>query len=182
MSSPHIVLIGLMGTGKTTIGRRLARRLGRGFIDTDTEVESRTSRTVRDIFEQDGEPVFRDIEARVVSDAVNSPVPSVIAAAGGAVLRESSRTLIRGCETVIWLDAPTELLVQRTAARAGAGHRPLIDGDPAVRLAALKADRELVYDDASSVRLDVSGLDIDAIVDHIIADILHCDVTSGTTT
>lgn len=181
MSHPHIVLVGLMGTGKTTVGRRLARRLGRDFIDTDTEIESRTSRTVREIFQQDGESVFRDIEASVVSDSVNRPVPAVIAAAGGAILRDSSRALIRDCETVIWLDAPTELLVKRTSARSGAGHRPLIDDDPAVKLAALKADREHIYNDASSVRLDVSGLDVDAIVDHIITNILECTVDSETT-
>ena len=178
MSHPHIVLIGLMGTGKTTVGRRLARRLGRDFIDTDAEVESRTSRSVRDIFERDGESAFRDIEASVVSDCVTREVPSVIAAAGGAILRDSSRALIRDCETVIWLDAPVELLVSRTASRPGNGHRPLIDSDPAERLSSLKTDREHLYRETSVCRLDVSGFDVDGLVDHIVQDILAMSADS----
>ena len=167
MNRPHLVLIGLMGTGKTTIGRHLARALSRDFVDTDSLVEERAGKSVRAVFDEDGESAFRDIEAAVVSDVVKSPVPSVIAAAGGSVLRPASRDLIRDCEMVVWLDAPTTLLVRRTASRAGTGHRPLIDVDPTERLEALRNEREAVYDDLSTVRIDVDGLGIDQIVERI---------------
>lgn len=168
MKRPHIVLIGLMGTGKTTIGKRLARDLGREFVDTDALVEKRAGKSVRDVFVEDGESAFRDIEAEVVADVVGRDEPSVIAAAGGAVLRATNREHIKGCETVVWLDAPTSLLVKRTSNRAGRGHRPLIDVDPASRLDALRLEREQVYRDTSTDRVDVEGLGIDEVVRRIV--------------
>ena len=82
----HLVLVGMMGTGKTTVGTVLAQRLGRPLIDSDAEVEARTGRTVREIFETDGEAAYRALETEALVDALASPVPAVIAAAGGVVL------------------------------------------------------------------------------------------------
>ena len=165
---PHIVLVGLMGTGKTTIGRQLAKCLEREFVDTDQVVESRTGKTVREIFATDGEPAFREIEAAVVADAVNDREPSVIAAAGGSVLRPSSRVAFARCELVVWLDASVDLLVRRTAARVGTGHRPLIDDDPRVRLTHLRDERQAVYDEVSTHRIDVDGRSVPEIVSSIV--------------
>ncbi|MSV93108.1 MAG: AAA family ATPase, partial [Actinobacteria bacterium] len=92
--SPHIALIGLMGTGKSTVGRRLAKRINYGFFDTDDELQLSTSRSVRDIFANDGEEIFRDLEAQTLSDAYARVDPLVIAVAGGGVLRQSNRLLI----------------------------------------------------------------------------------------
>jgi shikimate kinase len=85
--SGHVVLVGLMGTGKTTTGRILARRLRRRLLDSDQLVEARTGRTVREIFEADGEDAYRTLETAALLDALAEPEPAVIAAAGGVVIR-----------------------------------------------------------------------------------------------
>ena len=86
VSADHVVLVGMMGSGKTRVGRQLATRLGVGFVDSDEQIERRYGRTVREIFEADGEPAFRKLEAEALAEAVGSTERSVIAAAGGVVL------------------------------------------------------------------------------------------------
>ena len=165
--SPHIALIGLMGTGKSTVGRRLANRINYGFFDTDDELQLSTGRSVRDIFAIDGEEVFRDLEAQTLSAACARVEPLVIAVAGGGVLRQSNQILITHMTHRIWLTADLELITRRVIARAlkKQGHRPLLDDDPRARLAQLHNERSSVYASLATSTIDVTDLKINEVVD-----------------
>jgi shikimate kinase len=141
--SGHVVLVGLMGTGKTTTGRILARRLRRRLLDSDQLVEARTGRTVREIFEADGEDAYRTLETAALLDALAEPEPAVIAAAGGVVIREENRRALRSAGAlVVWLRADLDVLTRRAIRGA---HRPLLDRDPATVIATMARDREKWY-------------------------------------
>jgi shikimate kinase len=149
----HLVLVGLSGTGKTSVGRRIAALLGVPFVDADEEIEERSGRTVRGIFAADGEAVFRELEANVMVDLLDSSEPSVIAAGGGAVVTESTRKLL--CQPdvfVVWLTATPEFLASRTSKKA---HRPLLDGDPVAALRHLEEVRAAWYKEVADVTFDV---------------------------
>ncbi len=165
--SPHIALIGLMGTGKSTVGRRLAKRIKYGFLDTDEELQLSSARSVRDIFANDGEEVFRDLEAQTLSAAYGRVDPLVIAVAGGGVLRQSNRLLISHMTHRIWLTADLDLIIRRVSARALSkqGHRPLIDDDPRARLTQLYRERSSVYASLATSIVDVTDLKIHEVVD-----------------
>lgn len=164
--SGHLVLVGLMGTGKTTVGRRLAERLGRAFHDSDELIEARTGRTVRQIFADDGEPAFRALETEVLRDALTDPVPAVIAGAGGVVLQEANRAALRELAgRVVWLRADPALLVERV--RSGA-HRPLLDDDPAGTLARMHESREALYREVADAVITVDHRSIDEVVEAVL--------------
>lgn len=156
----------MMGAGKTTIGRRLARRLGRPFLDSDQQIEARTGRTVREIFEADGEDAFRIIETDVLGEALDTTAPSVVAAAGGAVLREVNRTRMRDAGTVVWLRADPSVLADRV--RSGV-HRPLLADDPARVLHDLDAARRALYEEVADHVVDTEGRPPEEIVDQLVA-------------
>ena len=140
-----IVLIGLPGAGKTTVGRRLAKRLKLPFVDADAEIEAAAGLKVAEIFERFGEAHFRDGERRVIARLVDGP-PRVIATGGGAFMNEQTRALILARCTAIWLDGDVEMLAER-ASRSG--KRPLLDkADPAASLRTLAALRNPVYAEA----------------------------------
>src|SRR5437763_5317838 len=123
----HVVLVGMSGSGKSSVGRRVAALLRRPFRDADDEIEARAGRTVREIFASDGEPAFRELEASVMADPLGAPGSSVIAAGGGAVVTESTRKLLREPDVfVVWLTAAPEFLASRARKK---DHRPLLDGD-----------------------------------------------------
>jgi shikimate kinase len=127
-STEHIVLVGMMGAGKSSVGRVLARRLDRPLIDSDAVIEQRTGRTVREIWATDGEAAFRALEAEALTDALEAPEPAVIAAAGGVVLSERNRRALAASGAhVVWLSADVDVLLGRV--RNGM-HRPLLDDDP----------------------------------------------------
>lgn len=154
-SNHHIVLVGLMGTGKTTVGRVVAERLGRPFLDSDEIVEARTGRTVREIFEVDGEAAYRPLETDALLDALASSEPAVIAAAGGVVLSPVNRAALRESGAkVVWLRAAPALLVER-ALRGD--HRPLLDGDAAGTLSRMATERESLYAEVAGESIDVDG-------------------------
>jgi shikimate kinase len=149
----HIVLVGMMGVGKSTVGRALAVALGRPLLDSDEMIEQRTGRTVRDIWLTDGEPAFRALETEALIDALESDEPSVIAAAGGIVLSETNRTILQsGDAHVVWLLADVEVLVDRV--RAG-GHRPLLDDDPEATLRRLFDERAPLYQEVADAIISV---------------------------
>jgi shikimate kinase len=123
----HVVLVGLMGSGKTTVGRRLAARLDRHFVDADTALEQIADRTIAEIFATDGEPAFRALEADTFEELLEHHEPCVIASGGGLVLGEANRARLRRPDvTVVHLDAGAAFLASRVE---GKTHRPLVVGD-----------------------------------------------------
>lgn len=164
--SGHLVLVGLMGVGKTTVGRRLADRLGRPFHDSDQMIEARTGRTVREIFADDGEEAFRDLEAQVLLEGLADPTPSVIAGAGGIVLRPENRAALAAHGgRVVWLRAEPSTLVDRVT---GGGHRPLLDDDPAGTLARMQEAREGLYREVADVIITVDNRSIEDVVEAVL--------------
>jgi shikimate kinase len=141
---PHpVFLIGMPGSGKSTVGRLLARETGRSFIDSDREVESRSGVTIATIFELEGEAGFRKRESQVLDELTQRP-DLVLATGGGAVLAEANRAHLRARGLVIYLQAATDELVRRTA---GDKVRPLLAGaDPRGRLLELLAVRQPLYE------------------------------------
>lgn len=137
-----IVLVGLMGVGKSTVGRRLASKLDIPFVDADQEIEEAAGLTISEIFDRYGEPYFRDGERRVIARLVDGS-PKVIATGGGAFMQPETRALILERSIAIWLDADIAVLAQRVGRR---DTRPLLRGkDPKVVLAELAAVRNPVY-------------------------------------
>ena len=137
-----IVLVGLMGSGKSTIGRRLAQRLGMAFADADDEIERAAGMTISDIFAKFGEAHFRDGERRVIARLLAGK-PHVLATGGGAFINEETRALILKDSLCIWLDADIATLVERTARRS---HRPLLKGrDAGAVLRELAEVRNPIY-------------------------------------
>jgi shikimate kinase len=170
----HVVLVGMMGTGKTTTGRRLAEVLGRRFADSDLLIEADTGRTVRQIFELDGEPAFRELESEVLARALRSPEPTVIAAAGGVVLDPGNRERLRGAGTVVWLRAPIDVLVGRVGR---SDHRPAIEADPRGRLLAMEDARTDLYTEVADVVVD-SSAPVDEVVAKIVAVVTERELAS----
>jgi shikimate kinase len=150
----HVVLVGLSGSGKSTVGRLLAERLRRPFVDTDDLVADEAGLPIPQIFAERGEGAFRTLERRAVARAVAGP-PSVIATGGGAPLDTQNRAALWQRNLVLWLDAPLETLAARLGS-AGAGRPLLAGGQPAARLAALRAAREPIYATAHA-RVDTAA-------------------------
>lgn len=167
MSGPvgRVLLVGMMGAGKTTIGSILAERLGWVFVDSDAEILARTGRSVPEIWRSDGEAAFRVEEAAALAGALTRAEPTVVGVAGGAVLDPANRELISGAGPVVWLRARPETL----AARVGEGEgRPLLTGDPAGNLRRLDAERRPVYAELADLVVDVDGLTPEAVVERVL--------------
>jgi shikimate kinase len=140
-----IVLVGMMGAGKSTIGRRLAGRLRLPFLDADIEIEAAAGMSIPDIFETHGEPHFRDGEARVIARLLDNG-PAVLATGGGAFMREETRNRIRDKAISIWLKADADIIMKRVKRRAD---RPLLQTeDPAATISRLLEQREPIYQSA----------------------------------
>lgn len=162
----HVVLVGLMGTGKTTVGRILAERLHRTLHDSDLVIEARTGRTVRQIFQDDGEPAFRELETDVLLEALADTTPAVIAAAGGVVLSERNRVaLVTAPAKVVWLRADPENLVDRV--RTGV-HRPALDDDPEGALRRMHETREPLYRQVADMIVSVDGRSVHEVAEAIL--------------
>ncbi|MGE0713962.1 MAG: shikimate kinase [Alphaproteobacteria bacterium] len=143
-----LVVIGLMGAGKTSIGRRLAQRLGLAFVDADAEIEAAAGCTIAEIFARHGEAAFRDGERRVIARLLDEPV-HVLATGGGAFMDADTRARIRARGLSLWLRAELDVLARRVARRT---HRPLLNqGDPKEILGRLMSIRYPVYAEADIV-------------------------------
>jgi shikimate kinase len=142
LGTRSVVLVGMMGAGKTTIGRRLSARLRLPFLDADIEIEAAAGMSIPDIFETHGEPHFRDGEARVIARLLDGG-PAVIATGGGAFMREETRSRIGSRAVSIWLKADADVIIKRRA------DRPLLQtADPAATVGRLIEEREPVYQHA----------------------------------
>ena len=160
-----VVLVGMMGSGKSSIGRRLATRLAIPFVDADTEIEARADLTIPEIFEKYGEPYFRAGEARVITNLLDHG-PQVLATGGGAFMNPDTRTAIRTKAISVWLKAELDVLMKRIKRR---NDRPMLKtDDPAATLAALVDTRYPIYAEAD---LTVLSREVphDTIVDEIVA-------------
>ncbi|CAN5516860.1 shikimate kinase [soil metagenome] len=155
----------MMGSGKSTVGRGVAERLGRPLLDSDEMVEARTGRTVRGIFEAEGEAAFRVEETRALAEALGRSEPVVVAAAGGVVLDAGNRRLLDGA-FVVWLDARPDDLVDRVEA---GDHRPLLGDDPRAALRRLDAARRPLYEAVADEVVEVGSRPVDAVVADVLA-------------
>ena len=175
----RVVLTGFMGAGKSTVGRLLAQRLGWDFLDTDVAIESRAGKTVAEIFAQQGEAVFRTLEADVVRDHTRR-AKLVLALGGGAVETESTRefltTLDHTC--MLFLDAPLEILVARCVAQPSAAERPVLaDREGLLR----RFDARLPYYRDAHLTITTAGLSPQAVVIRIVEALdRRCTVESAT--
>ena len=179
----NIVLVGMMGAGKSAVARRLAKALGARAVDTDDIVEQRAGMTVAQIFETMGEEAFRDAESAAIAELGNVVGAAVVSLGGGSVLREANRAAIRAYGTVVWLRASPATL----AARVGAGQgRPLLwsptvvpegplgrllrDSSPALALSRLAEEREPLYAEVADIAIDVDDLSEEAVVGRVLAE------------
>jgi len=167
MNSPetppkNIVLIGFMGSGKSTIGRELHHRLGYPLVDMDSVIEQRAGMPISDIFATRGEPAFRDMESELLTDLLDPKEPRrIISTGGGVIIRPQNRQLLRQLGFVVWLHAPIQIIQDRTARSRD---RPLLQGDDAAARARILMDlRKPWYAETAHMKLDTEGLDADEI-------------------
>lgn len=153
-----------MGVGKSTVGRRLAARLGLDFVDADEEIEKAAGMTISEMFAAYGEPYFRDGERRVIARLLDGGA-KVVATGGGAFMQDATRALILAQATAIWLDADIDILVDRVSRREG---RPLLkDRDPRTVLTELAAIRNPVYA-LAPIHVRSGATPHEVAVDHIV--------------
>lgn len=159
-----LVLVGMMGAGKTTVGRRLASRLGRQFIDSDEEIERAAQMSIPEIFEQRGEGEFRAGEMRVIARLLKEK-DIVLATGGGAFVNPETRALVKAEALSVWLKADLDVLFERVSRRS---NRPLLKtADPKGTLEKLIADRYPIYEEA-----DVTVISRDVPQDNVAADVI----------
>jgi shikimate kinase len=162
-----IVMVGLMGAGKSCIGRRLAARFGLPFVDADQEIEAAAGSTIEEIFERHGEPFFRDGERRVIARLLDQPV-HVLAAGGGAFMDPRTRAKIRERAISVWLRADVDLLLRRVARRS---NRPLLkQGDRRATIERLMARRHPTYAEAD-ITVDSMDAPPEATVERVVAEL-----------
>jgi shikimate kinase len=168
----NVFLIGYRGSGKTTVARRLAELLGWTFIDADAELESRAGKSIKEIFEAGGEPAFRELETRVITDLAERK-EHVVALGGGAILREANRKAIAGRGPVVWLQASPETLFARiNADPTTADRRPNLTADGGVvEIRKLLEERTPQYKKAANFAIDCNRLDPDEIARQILASL-----------
>jgi shikimate kinase len=167
MSQKHLVLVGLMGAGKTTVGEVCARRLDRPFLDTDDLIEAVTGSTIGELFASAGEAAFRAHERTAVADACASPIASVISCGGGAVLDPENRRQLRASGFVVWLQATPEVLAGRV--EADATNRPLLGAaGAATTLERLAVTRSVAYEAASDAIVGTDGRTVDEVAEVVL--------------
>jgi len=166
-SRGHILLVGMMGAGKTSVGERLADRLGRPFFDVDAWIENEEGLSISAIFQARGEAAFRDLEAGTLAMLLANPVASVLSVGGGAVTQPRNRTALKGHQRVVWLRATDATL----ASRIGNGSdRPLLAGkDVVVELGRISKARDGMYGEVADAVVDVDNLSLDDVVDSVVA-------------
>lgn len=163
--SVAITLIGMPGGGKSTVGRHLSRRINVDFVDADQAVEQRIGCSIKQFFEREGEPAFRDVESSVLEDLANNS-RGVIATGGGAVLREANRSLLRKHTTVIYLRSTPEELFRRLRHDT---KRPLLQvADPLARLRDLYAQRDPLYRETAHFIIETGRPSVPSLVNMIL--------------
>ncbi len=166
--APHLIFVGLMGSGKTTVGKRCAEVLDRPFVDTDELVEASSGQTVAELFATVGEIGFRAVERQAVADACAAPTPVVISCGGGAVLDPDNRRRLQASGCVVWLRAPAGVLAERIGSTSA---RPLLaNGNPEVTLERLSTLRAGTYAAIAGATVDTDSLGVDEVVERVLAE------------
>jgi shikimate kinase len=167
------------GSGKSTVGRHVARHLALPFVDTDHLIEQRIGCSIREYFELHGEPAFRDVEAQVVDDATAFPEPRVIATGGGAVLRDANRDVLRSRSTVMYLRATPEDLARRLRHDT---HRPLLQGggDALKRLRTLFQERDPLYRRTAHYVIEAHRPSVHVLVNMVLMQLELAGLAPGT--
>ncbi len=170
--SGAIVLVGLSGSGKSTVGRLVADRMGLPFVDTDDVIATEAGKPVHRVFAEEGEDHFRDLESDVIAQRIVHAGACVMATGGGAVLRDTNRAMLTNGNLVVWLDAPAAALVARLHGHvATPDERPLLRGDdPLARLTAMAAARGEFYASCATMHLRSDDLTAGDIAETIIAE------------
>lgn len=167
----HIYLMGYRGSGKSTVGRRLAERLSRPLVDSDDLIESQSGMSIKDIFAEKGEPWFRDLEAHIVCETAESAAqPTVVSLGGGAVLRESTQAVLKSTGVCVWLSASAEYLFQRIQSdQATKLRRPnLSQSGGFAEVKEILEKRWPIYQKLSDITIVVEGKTPDEICDEIL--------------
>ena len=165
LAGRSLVMVGMMGAGKSSIGRRLASRLGMSFVDADNEIELAANSSIPEIFDRHGEAYFRVGERRVIQRLLDGGA-KVLATGGGAFIQPETRAAIQARAISIWLKADRDLLLSRIKRRS---NRPLLkDGDPAETIARLIAERYPVYVEAA-IHIQSRDVAHDVVIDDILA-------------
>lgn len=152
----RVLLVGMMGSGKSSVGRALAERTGWPFVDNDELVERATGRTARELVDAGGEHALRAAESAALHEGVAIPPPAIVATAAGTVLDPDNRRRIADAGLVVWLKAPADVLVMRAV---GGEHRPWLDTDPTGWFATALAAREPHYASIADVEIDTSVME-----------------------
>jgi 3-dehydroquinate synthase len=172
----RIFLVGLMGAGKTTVGRALAKKLNKRFIDSDHEIEARTGASIPLIFEIEGEEGFRQREADVIRD-LTALDDIVLATGGGAVLRAENREHLKARGTVIYLRASVNSILQRTSHDK---NRPLLrTADPRKRIEELAREREPLYQEVADIVIDTGRPNVQSLIQTILAKLEQQEGTAA---
>ena len=170
-----IVLIGMMGAGKSSVGRCLERRTGLYRYDTDEMVSARFGMSIAEIFAKLGEEQFRRAETETLA-TLTPPHPAIVVTGGGIVLREENVRHLKRLGVVVWLDAQEDVLFERATRR---GKRPLLaTEDPRATLRKIAADRARLYEQASDLRVDTTGCGHEEVADLILAEIQMVTIKS----
>ena len=165
LASRHVALVGAMGAGKSEVGRRVAQRLGRPFVDIDELLETSAGLSIAELFARDGEAGFRELERDALRAALDGP-PAVVATGGGSVLDARSRRRLRERALVVWLRVTSDA----AAARIGPDpRRPLLVGGTREALTRLITEREPLYRQVSHEVVDTDGAEVDEVVDDVVA-------------
>ena len=165
MSRTNVAVVGFMGAGKSTVGRELAARLGKTFVETDILVERRAGMSVSDVFARHGEAHFRDLESDVVREAAQSH-DCVIACGGGVVLREENVAALKASSVMVYLEVAPQSVLSRIGPQSTV--RPLLSGpDRERRVAELMEQRRSAYEAAADVTVATDGLAVEEVVRHV---------------
>lgn len=162
----NIALIGFMGVGKTAVGKALAEKLGKRFVELDALIEQKAGKSIPELFQQDGEVAFRELEIEVTKE-VSTNKNLVIACGGGLVLNKINIDRLRNESTIVYLTASPGVILRRIL--GDGGERPLLNTpDKASEIRGLLKFRKPFYEQAADIKIDTSKLDIDSLVEQII--------------
>jgi len=161
----RVLLLGMMGSGKSSVGRALSERTGWSFVDNDALVERATGRTARELLRDRGEDAMRDAESEALRAGLALPMPAIVATAAGTILRDNDRDAIARGGLVVWLHAAPDVLAARAV---GAAHRPWLDDDPVAWFERTIAERAPLYRGIADVEIDTGSGDAEAAADRVV--------------